>query len=81
MKKNKLLSSLVFASMIGGLGGPFGFDEYTPKRRPAAPKEPSDPHQDSGVCSKPVRRGAGKRMSRAERKRKYGSQQNKKGNK
>lgn len=27
-----------------------------------------DPHQDKGVCSKKIRKGAGKRLSRAERK-------------
>ena len=63
---NKKLTTM-FALSLGMLGGcaPYGY-EHRPKRDYHF--TPSDPHQDKGAVGRPVRKGARKRLTRAQRK-------------
>lgn len=63
---NKKLATFMALS-LGMLGGsaPYGY-EHRPKREYHF--TPSEPHQDKGACSKKIRKGAGKRLTRAQRK-------------
>ena len=63
---NKKLTTFMALSlsMLGG-SSPYGY-EHRPKRDYHF--EPSDPHQDKGVVGKPIRKGAGRRLTRAQRK-------------
>lgn len=67
----RLMPIMVASAMLGGNDMPYGYS-YIKRPKRDYHFTPSDPHQDKGACSKKVRKGAGKRLSRAERKRRYG---------
>ena len=73
-KLSKVFMPIMVASAtMCGSNMPYGYTKR-PKRNVVF--EHKEPHQDKGVCSKKIRKGAGKRLSRAERKKRYGNKEN-----
>ena len=66
---NKKLTTMFVLSlgMLGGNDMPYGYDFIKRPKRDVI-FEHKEPHQDKGACSKKVRKSAGKRLTRAQRK-------------
>lgn len=76
MKKlSKAFLPIMFAStMMCGSDMQYGYEDIKrPKQNVVFVHK--DPHQDKGVCSKKIRKGAGKRLSRSKRKEKANATQ------